>query len=227
MADRQFPCAAHQLRHTLNGAVQWPQTIEPAAVQKVDAIQASQNNCEACAQCQQLCASGMQPARRSRTHQREQTVVPLGPDKHRGNEQHRKYGYDIREFKIQRGHDAFLRIILNGRTAHIPERFICDTDVFHVVSAFALRENRDRGKLPGFLFDGCQKFFVSVYLLKFQNDGIQKTVFLCQRFPVLQEPACFINIIILFKIIGVGFAETFVFLTVVVCFCAQDVIDMA
>ena len=39
-----------------------PQTIEPAAVQKVDAIQASQNNCEACAQCQQLCASGMQPA---------------------------------------------------------------------------------------------------------------------------------------------------------------------
>ena len=59
MADRQFPCAAHQLRHTLNGAVQWPQTIEPAAVQKVDAIQASQNNCEACAQCQQLCASGI------------------------------------------------------------------------------------------------------------------------------------------------------------------------
>ena len=33
------------------------------------------NNCEACAQRQQLCASSMQPARRSRTHQREQTVV--------------------------------------------------------------------------------------------------------------------------------------------------------
>ena len=203
LPHRDLHGAAHQRGHALNAAAQRPQPKGELAVRQVHTVQHQQHRKQAYSQSRKLCQGGFQPPARGAAHQRQQPVFPLLPHEKACQQQHGRQQQQVCELVVQRGEQPLLRRIVDlyRREPHVHRRRFFN--VGPVVAAFGAVKDRNTRQLPRFLLHLLQKLRVGGHRVQLRLDLAQKTVFLPQVLGIQGIALVFINVLVLFKQLGV------------------------
>ena len=89
----------------------------------------------------------MHPPAGQAAHQRQQAAVPLLPHEQQRQHQHGRQQNQVGEGVGNRGVKPFLRVVINGRFAQAGIDGGCDLNVFQIIAALVVLEDRDARQL--------------------------------------------------------------------------------